>query len=359
MPPTATPGPLITFRTKRRSVCVRAIAGERVLFAGLRSGLDLPYECISGTCGTCQASPLNAASETLENLYPEAPAMIRMGEGHGRVLMCQSAAHGNVELRLFGQIAAMAAESVRPSYLRGTIAALERLTPYTVAFSVEAERPLNYRAGQFVAVTVNGTRGHRAYSMHKAPSGGRRLDFVIKLAALGVFSRWIANEARCGSPLELFGPLGRAVLTPSDPRMIFAIAGGTGIAGIIPIVEQIVSAETSNEHGATLLFGVRTLADAFFLDRLDALVKRGRGRMSVTVALSHETTPERLERFPRLEFRPGFVVEVARQMLLARSDQPRLCFFVAGPSPVVESGIAMLQKEFKVDGARIKFDRFL
>src|SRR5690606_41748700 len=29
--------------------------GEHVLYAGLRQGIDLPYECATGTCGTCKA----------------------------------------------------------------------------------------------------------------------------------------------------------------------------------------------------------------------------------------------------------------------------------------------------------------
>ena len=29
--------------------------GEKILHAGLRSGIALPYECGSGTCGTCKA----------------------------------------------------------------------------------------------------------------------------------------------------------------------------------------------------------------------------------------------------------------------------------------------------------------
>ena len=29
--------------------------GENLLYAGLRQGLTLPYECATGTCGTCRA----------------------------------------------------------------------------------------------------------------------------------------------------------------------------------------------------------------------------------------------------------------------------------------------------------------
>ena len=29
--------------------------GEILLYAGLRHGIELPYECATGTCGTCRA----------------------------------------------------------------------------------------------------------------------------------------------------------------------------------------------------------------------------------------------------------------------------------------------------------------
>ena len=46
-------------------------ADETILFAGLRAGLALPYECASGGCGTCRARLVagRAASR-----WPAAPA---------------------------------------------------------------------------------------------------------------------------------------------------------------------------------------------------------------------------------------------------------------------------------------------
>jgi ferredoxin len=36
---------------------------ERILHAGLRSGVELPYECASGTCGTCKATLVEGDTE--------------------------------------------------------------------------------------------------------------------------------------------------------------------------------------------------------------------------------------------------------------------------------------------------------
>ena len=48
----------VRFITKRNTEEVSIGDGENILFAGLKAGLDLPHECASGTCGTCQAQLL-------------------------------------------------------------------------------------------------------------------------------------------------------------------------------------------------------------------------------------------------------------------------------------------------------------
>jgi toluene monooxygenase electron transfer component len=38
--------------------------GEKILHAGLRSGVELPYECATGTCGTCKARLVSGRTES-------------------------------------------------------------------------------------------------------------------------------------------------------------------------------------------------------------------------------------------------------------------------------------------------------
>ena len=45
----------IQVNARNRGFDFDAQPGERVLYAGLRAGIDLPYECATGTCGTCKA----------------------------------------------------------------------------------------------------------------------------------------------------------------------------------------------------------------------------------------------------------------------------------------------------------------
>ncbi|HEY4350712.1 MAG TPA: 2Fe-2S iron-sulfur cluster-binding protein, partial [Paraburkholderia sp.] len=46
----------IQVNARNRGYEFEALPGERVLHAGLRAGIALPYECATGTCGTCKAT---------------------------------------------------------------------------------------------------------------------------------------------------------------------------------------------------------------------------------------------------------------------------------------------------------------
>ena len=59
--------------------------GEKILLAGLRSGVELPYECGTGTCGTCKA---RLVSGRVESEWPDAPG-IRYLKDPADLLMCQ------------------------------------------------------------------------------------------------------------------------------------------------------------------------------------------------------------------------------------------------------------------------------
>lgn len=345
----------VTVRTKRDLATFESAPGERLLFAGLRQGLDLPYECASGVCGTCQALAINASKRAFENLYPGARAGANLAPG--RVLMCQTACCEDVELRLFSRFARMSESEARPGYAIGSIAGIEELAPNTIAFSIETNEPLAYRAGQFFMLSVDGVNGYRAYSMTGAP-GARRLDFVVRTLPGGGFSEWLRTRARPRGSVRIFGPLGRATLEPGDPKNLFAIAGGTGVAGIMSILEQALATGYLRDHRATLVFGVKSMAETFFLDRLSSMVEASAGQLEVVVAISGADGPGASTPGTNIGFTSGLVVGVAEELMSKRSNHADTRHFIAGPPIVVESGIAMLHENFKVDRGSIRFDRF-
>src|SRR5947207_14602370 len=81
-----------------------ARARETVLFAGLRAGIELPYECATGTCGTCKAKLI---SGRLHDGWREAPGRKHVKPEQREFLMCQCAAEGEAMLEVSKFVYAM------------------------------------------------------------------------------------------------------------------------------------------------------------------------------------------------------------------------------------------------------------
>jgi len=79
----------ITVQTKSGEISFESDPGETLLAAGLRNGIQLPYECATGTCGTCKARIVKGE---IDPGWINAPGRSYVNSDKGEVLMCQSAA---------------------------------------------------------------------------------------------------------------------------------------------------------------------------------------------------------------------------------------------------------------------------
>ena len=183
-----------------------------------------------------------------------------------------------------------------------------------------------------------------------------RLDFVIKRKAGGGFSGWLEAGRAC-SPLDVFGPLGKATWRPEEGRDLLCIAGGSGLAGMMSILSHARSTGHFERHRGDVFFGIRTREDLFFADELAGLVETARGRLSVTVAYSGETDMDRDARIPRrIDVAHGFVHLVAGERMGGAWGNPTA--FVAGPPPMVDGTLRMLVMEARLPASNIRYDKF-
>ncbi|HVJ11258.1 MAG TPA: 2Fe-2S iron-sulfur cluster-binding protein, partial [Burkholderiales bacterium] len=60
----------VQVNARNRAFHFEAGAGEKILYAGLRAQAGLPYECATGTCGTCKAKLVEGR---IDDAWPEAP----------------------------------------------------------------------------------------------------------------------------------------------------------------------------------------------------------------------------------------------------------------------------------------------
>ena len=331
-----------------------AQSGERVLYAGLGSGVDLPYECGTGTCGTCKAKLIEGR---VRDLWPEAPGKKHLKSGQDELLMCQCAAEGDLTLEVSTFVYAMNPGGCVPARCAGILRAPRALTADVMAFRVDLERARDFDAGQFVVLGAPGVAGPRAYSMVNFEHAARSLEFVARQKPGGGFSEWLFGGSAEGARLDVFGPLGKATFYPGLGKNLLCIAGGSGIAGIMSILSRASQERYFEQYRGDVYFGVRTMKDAFYLGELSAFRRQSPHHLRVTVALSDEPVPGSTARdWPELAFAQGLVHEVAKRGMQGNYANVRA--YVAGPPPAVDATIRVLLLEAKLTADNIRYDKF-
>lgn len=341
----------VLVNARNRGYEFEALPGEKVLYAGLRAGIDLPYECATGTCGTCKAK---AIAGRVRDGWPQAPGRKFVKPEAAEFLMCQCVAEESLTLEVSKFVYGMEPGACVPEKAVGTLRDARRLAHDVIGFSLELEQPRDFDAGQFVVLAAQGLPGYRAYSMCNFERGGRRLDFVAKRKPDGGFSDWLFGADRDGARLETFGPLGKATFDATLAKNVLCIAGGSGIAGMMSILQRAAAACYFERHRGWVFFGVRSLQDAFFLKELSDFRKDG---LEITVALSEQDVSDKAIRdWPRLRFAHGLVHEVAKREMAGKYQDVRA--YVAGPPPAVDAAIRMLLLEAKLTTDNIRYDKF-
>lgn len=353
----------IQVNARNRAYQYEARTGEKMLLAGLREGIDLPYECATGTCGTCKAKLLEGK---IEDAWPDAPGRKYVKADQGEFLLCQCVASGDVTVEVSKFVYATDPGASLAQAMTGSVVDVRLLTHDVAALDVMLDAPCDFDAGQFVAIAAPGVTGMRGYSMVNFARGTSKLEFVIKKKPGGGFSEWLfagaagadtGAAALNGARLNLFGPLGKATFYPGVAKNILAIAGGSGIAGIMSILSRACQERYFEQYEGQVFFGVRSMKDAFYFNELSAFRKDFSNKLNITIALSDEAVPASATgQFPLLRFEQGMVHEVAKRFMAGKYQNVRA--YLAGPPPAVDASIRVLLLEAKLTADNIRYDKF-
>lgn len=342
----------VQLRAKEEIATFGVLDGETVLCAGLRQGVSLPYECATGTCGSCRAGLVDG--NTL-NLWPEAPGTGFLRSNRAEHLLCQTAVNGNCVFELPRPLK-KAAEVDWPSHRTGQIVQSSLLARDTMYVRIRLDEPLSFSAGQFFLLGMNAIKGQRSYSLANAEDDVSELEIVIKRKSGGALTEWLFTGDRLNEQVRIFGPIGSSVFDPKSDRNLLCIVGGSGLAGAMAILSRAAALGHLKSNAAELFFGVRTMQDAFFLDRIAKLVEAV-PNLRATIALSDEAPSlENTSRFQCIQFKYGLVHEVARDEM--RGKYKETTAFLAGPPPMVESAIRVLLMDAKLPARNIRYDKF-
>ena len=328
---------------------------ETLLAGGLSAGFSLPYECATGTCGTCHARVMEGA---VDPGWPEAPGYRTMRRDKGDVLMCQARPLGNCSLRVKSSVVQPREPIAQALDRTGRVDVVRRLTRDVVHIEVALSQPMDFIAGQFVTIQHAGLIGRRAYSMVNFGRDVDRLTFVIKRKPDGKFSEIAFDQDLLGVDLQVLGPLGRATFRPEEDRDVLCIAGGSGIAGMMSILQNATDVQYFERRRGHVFFGVRTLSDMFYLEEFASHLAAADAGLDVTIALSDESdVPAVHPDFRRIRLTTGMVHDVAAHTLTA-GQWANAIGYVAGPQPMVDSVLRVLITQAGLGPTSIRFDKF-
>ena len=311
--------------------------GETILRAGLAAGFAMPYECASGSCGSCKGGLLEGR---VEALWPDATGLNERDRRKGdRILCCQSLPQGDCVVKVRPAQVEGAREEPAPAAVAATVEVLERLVPGVIFFRCRPELPVPFLPGQFVLLQVPGGQ-RRAYSM--ANTRPETLDFIVKEKPGGHGSRYLFEELAAGDALSLEGPYGRAYLRVPAERPIVCIAGGSGLAPMLSVVEGAMA--LPDPPPVMLFFGANSAGELFMVDEMRALAA-AHERLSLTLAVRDGA--------------PGAVTGLVGEVALAAMEELDTCdLYMAGPPGLIDATLRPAMRSGKVAPGRIFFDRF-
>jgi benzoate/toluate 1,2-dioxygenase reductase subunit len=306
---------------------------ELVTDAAFRQKINLPMDCRDGVCGTCKCK-IETGEFELEFYLEEAMTEDEAADGY--VLPCQMTVESDCVLRI---PASSKVCKTGPQTVEAEVIAIDALSDTSFNLSVKLAKPMGFLPGQYVNISVPGTNTHRSYSFSSKP-GTDQATFLIRNIPGGTMSSYLARGS-AGDAVSLTGPMGAFYLRPMERQQLW-LAGGTGLAPFLSMLEQV--AERGTHHDITLYYAVTKAADLVELARVEALAE-AIGQVTVITILASEDDAHD---------RKGFVTNHVTAEELNGGD---VDVYLCGPPPMVEA-VRQHFKTLGVEPASFHYEKF-
>ncbi|GHD05152.1 benzoate 1,2-dioxygenase electron transfer component BenC [Zhihengliuella salsuginis] len=243
---------------------------ETVADAAYKARINIPLDCRDGACGTCKAF---CESGTYDGGDYIDEALTDDEADEGFCLPCQMSPESDLVLRMAGT-AEMAKTGI--AEFKATIERLHWYADNTAGITLEVENrdELHFLPGQYMNIKVPGTDEERSYSFSSGPDD-QKLKFLVRTAPDGVMTTYLRERAAEGDELVLEGPVGSFFLRDIKRRTLM-LAGGTGIAPQLAMLEKIAASGIQPAHPIHMAYGVtfdHDLVEVAELERYAAAIE--------------------------------------------------------------------------------------
>lgn len=207
------------------------------------------------------------------------------------------------------------------------VTAIEDRASAVRVITVAPQAAFPFRAGQYAHIKADG-HDMRPYSIALAPRAEGHLTFHVRNLGHGLSGHLASLKP--GDIISLEGPYGAMDAEEARVRPVLMVAGGTGIAPLLSMAEDIIRRGIT-EDGITLLYGARKNDDIYCQRELDALMASG--ELALHMCINPETPDAVLKRLaPDLSFHAVFIsgpdpmMRPVHETLIALGARPEMIF---------------------------------
>jgi PAS domain S-box-containing protein len=148
----------------------------------------------------------------------------------------------------------------------------------TVEITFELERPMKFKAGQYIWVILDQLKEadphgkRRAFSISSTPTKDKELAIILRKTGTG-FNKSLTT-AKIGDELTIHGPFGFSFTLPEDgSQKIIMLAGGTGVSPFLSDIRYAIEKRQSRD--ISLIVSNTSKERIIFADEIESFNKSG------------------------------------------------------------------------------------
>jgi len=217
--------------------------GELLLDAALNNGIDLPFDCRAGHCGTCCVRLVSGEVQGGEGSEP------------GIVHACQC--------RIVGDAVIERSQSLGVRTVDGVLSSLRPLSPEVMEVGITTDSALPYHAGQYAQLCFSGYPSRPFSITHplRSDTGNRSVWFHIRRMEGGLVTSSLGKRIRLGHRVKLSGSYGSAHFRPDLKGRLILVATNTGFAPIWSVA--VAALRENHKRRMMIIAGGRTIGSLY------------------------------------------------------------------------------------------------
>ena len=213
------------------------------------------------------------------------------------------------------------------------------------SFRLDAGEEIDFKAGQFLCVTLNigeSCKADKYLSISSSPTEKGYIEFTKKISQSD-YSKAL-DHLKPGDPVIVQYPMGNFTLREGFTKIAF-LSGGIGITPIRSMCKYAV--DTNSGVDIILIYANRSVNDIVFKEDFDQMQKQ------YSVLKVHHVL---CEPAPDFKCTPGYIN--AQVIMNEIPDYRERKFYLCGPPAMVEAMKKILESELKVSQENIITENF-